>query len=222
VKQIILVLCGLFLMTGLVLAGGETESSTSKANAGPVSIAFVQGMASVDGKAATVGKVVANKARIETGPNSTMDLVFNERNIIRIAQNSLVVLDFNASSKNLELQKGAATSVLKKLDKLGKQDSFTLKTPLATAGVRGTSFCVWVSQDGGETYICACNGSVNTLDAKGGQEELLESAHHVARVYSKDGNGISKVPGTMLHHDDDSVQAVADQIDYDIDWTKID
>lgn len=221
-KQIILVLSGLFLMTGLVLAGGETEASTSIASAGTVTIAFVQGKASVDGKPAAIGAVVANKSKIETGANASLDLVFDDRNIIRIAQNSLVVLDFNASSKSLDLQKGAATSVLKKLEKLSGKDSFTLKTPLATAGVRGTSFCVWVSQDGGETYICACNGSVNTLDAKGGQEELLESAHHVARIYSKDGNGISKVPATMLHHDDDSVQAVATQIGYDIDWTTVD
>lgn len=212
----ILVLCTAY---GLFASGsGELVQGSEMV----VKVAYVQGSATIDGMAARTGQIVTNKARITTAADGNIELIFNQRNVIRIAPNSLVILDFNATSREIDLQKGAATSVLKKLEKIGNNDAFTLKTPLATAGVRGTSFCVWVSQDSSETYICACNGSVQTIDAAGANEELLEAAHHVARIYSKTPDGISKVPGGLLHHDDASVQEVADRIGYLIDWDHID
>ena len=53
-------------------------------------------------------------------------------------------------------------------------------------------------------------------------EELLEAAHHQARLYKRAGSNISVEEAGMLHHDDAMIQSVADRIGYRIDWTKID
>jgi hypothetical protein len=87
-------------------------------------------------------------------------------------------------------------------------------------GVRGTSFCVWV--DAESTYVCACNGEVRTIDAKGNHEETLAAAHHVARLFAAKGSTLTVEAVGMLHHTDESVEAVASRIGYTIDWNKID
>ena len=110
--------------------------------------------------------------------------------------------------------------MLKKLEKLTDKDSFRITAPTAIAGVRGTSFCVWTDET--TSYVCACNGTVATLDAAGANEEILSSAHHVARLYTRANGSITKLPAGLAHHDDAVVQKVADNIGYTLDWTKID
>lgn len=212
----------LVLVVGLL----ALPSCSRKDGAGPVpgksrgSIVFLEGEVTVDGTKAEIGQVLGPRARIETGPASTCDLVFDGRNAVRVSQNSLALLDFSRLVKEIDLKKGGVASVLKKLEKLTDRDSFRVTAPTATAGVRGTSFCVWTDET--TSYICACNGTVSTVDASGANEEILSSAHHTARLYTRDGGSITKVPAGLAHHDDASVQAVADRIGYTIDWSKAD
>jgi len=86
--------------------------------------------------------------------------------------------------------------------------------------VRGTSFCVWC--DDASTYVCACNGSVSTIDASGSNELSLVAAHHTARVYSKKGGKTLVATAGIEHHSDASVESLAARIGEKIDWTRVD
>jgi len=182
-------------------------------------VVFFEGAVKVDGASPEIGMALASKALIETGPGASCEIVFNGRNAIRVSQNAIAALDFSGIIKEVSLKKGGLTSVLRKLGKIAGTDSFRVDTPTAVAGVRGTSFCVWADES--STYVCACNGTVRTIDAKGSNEQILSASHHVARNYVKNGDGIDMAPAGVEHHSDASVGSLAKRISEKVDWTKL-
>jgi ferric-dicitrate binding protein FerR (iron transport regulator) len=188
--------------------------------ANSVEVAFLQGSVLIDGKETELGAALPQRFIVQTGPGARCDLIFNGGNVLSVGQNGLAEFDFASLVATVRLESGGLSSVLKKLESLAAKDSFIVNTETAVAGVRGTSFCVWV--DDKSSYICACNGAVRTIDANGSNEELLEASHHAARLYSKAGAGISKETAAMLHHTDELLESVASRIGYVIDWTRID
>lgn len=192
------------------------------AAASPVSrgvVVFLEGEVTIDGAAAEIGAQLGPIARIETGIASSCEIVFDKRNAIRVGQNSVAILDFSGILKEVTLKKGGLTSVLRNLGKASGKDAFRVVTDTAVAGVRGTSFCVWA--DAGSSYVCACNGTVRTIDAKGGQEQVLSAAHHSARSYTREGGGIALAQAGLEHHSDASVESLAARIGEKIDWSRI-
>jgi len=146
--------------------------------------------------------------------------VFDDKNIVKIMQNTFAELDFSKVRKEIKLQRGGVAAVLKKLETLAGTDSFLINAPAAVAGVRGTTLCVWA--DATSSYICACNGKVHTIDANGSNEINLEASHHTARLYSVKNSAVSVESAGMLYHSDASVETLAAKIGYTLDWTKID
>jgi len=185
-----------------------------------IEVVYIQGEVRIDGLAPELGDRLNARFNIQTGPGARCDLVFNSGNALSVGQNARAAFDFGAPVALIQLEQGGLSSVLKKLENLVGRDSYVIETTTAVAGVRGTSFCVWV--DATSTYVCACNGTVRTIDANGGNEELLESAHHTARLYSQAGSAISMAEAGLSHHDDALLESVASRIGYSIDWTRID
>lgn len=194
-------------------AGGAARSRT-------VELVFFQGEVLVDGAAPELGDRLGAGFTVATGPGARCDLVFDGGNALSVGQNTFVKLDFSQATVLADVERGGLSSVLKKLDKVAGTEPFQVSTRSAVAGVRGTSFCVWVGQD--STYVCACNGRVRTIDAMGSNEEILEAAHHAARLYTRGEAKISVEAAGMLHHDDALLQSVADRIGYRIDWAEVD
>jgi len=183
-------------------------------------VVFFEGDVRIDGRQAEIGAVLAAKALIETGSGASCEIVFDRKNALRVGQNAVASLDFSGPVKQVSLTKGGLTSVLRKLGKASGGDRFRVTTPTVVAGVRGTSFCIWVDES--STYVCACNGSVRTIDAKGSNAQDLSAAHHVARNYvSKDG-AIEVSPAGVEHHSDASVESLAARIEERLDWSKLD
>lgn len=180
-------------------------------------VVYLEGDVQVNGVPVEIGDILSDVFTVRTGPASSCDLVFQDKNAVRIGQNAVATLDLSKTVLELDLQKGGATSVLRKLEKLAGGDSFRVRTPGASAGVRGTSFCVWVDDE--STYICACNGEVRTIDASGGNEYDLLAAHHKAKLYVKEGAEYRTQDAGLLHHDDESVESLAARIGETIDWT---
>jgi hypothetical protein len=180
-------------------------------------VVFFEGEVKVDGERAEIGRELGARTRIETGPGASCEIVFDGKNAIRIGQGSKAVLDLSGIVKELKLERGGATSVLRKLGKVAGKDSFRVRTRSAVAGVRGTSFCVWA--DGSRTYVCACNGEIRTIDAAGSNELDLESAHHAARSYALKGSEYYVAPAGIEHHSDASVESLAARIGESVDWT---
>lgn len=201
-------------------SAAEPQAGNGRAAARKAVVAFVEGEATVGGKKAEPGLELEGRFVASTGPGARLDLVFGERNVLSVGQNALVEVDLAGVAVELGLERGGVTSVLKKLERLAESDSFRIVTAQSIAGVRGTSFCVWA--DSASTYVCACNGAVRTIDAKGSNELELEAAHHQARLYVAKDGAISVEAAGMLHHTDESVESVASRIGYAIDWTKVD
>jgi hypothetical protein len=185
-----------------------------------VELVFFDGDVLIDGRSPELGDHLGSEFTVRTGAGARCDIVFDGGNALSVGQNTFISFDFSQLIVVVDIERGGLGSVLKKLDKISGTDSFRIQTLTSIAGVRGTSFCVWVGPD--STYVCACNGRVRTIDALGNNEEILEAAHHQARLYRREGSKFSVEGVGMLHHDDALLQSIADRIGYQIDWTEVD
>jgi hypothetical protein len=161
-------------------------------------------------------------ATVKTDKDSICEITFRQRNVIRLEELTSFVFNPGNLQVGSVLRQGSLSLVLKNLLKGGTGDkSFYVRTPTATAGVRGTSFYMKV-EDPTTTYVCLCNGVLRLDDGTLVMGIDIESAHHASyRVIDKGGPpSIEKAP--MLYHTDESMQAVAGKIGYTIDWTQVD
>ena len=183
-------------------------------------VALISGDVRIDGKKADMGQTLGPVVEIETGPHARCDIIFGGDNAISFGQNTHANIDFAAAIVAIRLNRGFVTSVLRKLEKIVGKPGFDITTPQALAAVRGTSFCVWCLGD--ETYACACNGSVHFETPDGSQGETVTAAHHAGRTFTNKAGKIVIEPAGILFHSDASVQSVASDIGYTIDWSKPD
>lgn len=227
-RSLILFLPAVSLLTCLGCAPKRTAAPGSiavpAASGGPLAtrgkVVYFEGDVRIDGSAAVIGQELEAKALVETGPDASCDIVFDEKNAIRVSENAVASLDFSGIVKEVSLKRGGLSSVLRKLAAATATDSFRVETAVATAGVRGTCFFVWA--DGNSAYVCACNGKVRTIDSKGSNELVISAVHHSARNYIKEGSAIHVSPAALEHHGDASMESLAARIGEKIDWTKED
>jgi hypothetical protein len=201
-------------------------SSFSSSLAGPEGngkIIFVSGNVHVDGKLAEVGMMVEIGSTLNTGKNSFCEIVFDEKNVFKIFENSETILDFTTESKGIFLKTGAIASVVKRLISFTdlKRYRYAVRTPTAVAGVRGTSFYVRVEKDD-STYICCCNGAICLEDSAGEDLRHIEASHHKAVRLKKIQDRVFMTPEEMLYHTDQGMERLAEKINVRIDWNEID
>jgi len=213
VNIILLLSCTLALY-----AGGSREDSRPSPLPHQGLLSYLEGEVSLDGKPAEIGQIVAPGALVATGPEGFCEIRFGEKNIFQIMPDTLAKVSLDQGIGRIDLEKGALALLLNRLAVLGGDEEFQVTTPVAIAGVRGTAFFVKVESET-STYICACNGSLDTLDASGTTEVPLSSQHHMALRYSLDGAGqvVTSSPG-LLYHDDEDMEALAGRIDETIAW----
>jgi hypothetical protein len=198
-------------------------AATAAFAAGPAArgiVVYFEGQVLVNGTGAELGQEVGPAVRVETGPASFCEIVFDEKNAIRVTQNSEAILDLSGVQKRVDLRRGGVTSVLRKLKKVAFKDSYVVATSTAVAAVRGTSFCVWADSE--STYVCACNGSVRTVDAKGSNAKTLTASHHTARTYARKGSAIEPSIAGLEHHADADLESLAARIGESVDWGRVD
>lgn len=123
--------------------------------------------AAAEWKAVKDGDSVSQGAQIKTGPASEVFAGWGAGNVLKVGPLSTITLSdlsVGAGSKNkVDLTQG---KVFAKAGKLGKDSSFSIKTPTAVAGVRGTGF------ECSETTVSVVEGSVSV--EAGGVEVQLE------------------------------------------------
>ncbi|MEI6875607.1 MAG: FecR domain-containing protein, partial [Spirochaetota bacterium] len=110
-------------------------------------VALTRGDVRIDGIKADIGQELGASAIVETGQGARCDISFGGGNALSVSQNARVRLDFASPAIGVRLDRDGVTSVVKKLDKLVDRAAFNVSTQLSTAGVRGTSFCVWCDAD---------------------------------------------------------------------------
>ncbi|NLJ08915.1 FecR family protein [Gracilinema caldarium] len=218
---LLMIFSGSLLFSGPVREKDSDSHATSTNQIVKIKLSYVDGEVSIDGKPAEVGQLLPLKCSIKTGRESSCEIIFSDKNIIQIRQNTQTTLDFTAPSIQIELKTGGVAAVLKKLTKvINNDDSFIINSPAASAGVRGTSLCVW--SDGTNSYVCTCNGTVRTLDPKGSNEIVTTAAHHTAHLYVPKESEYTVMPAGLEHHTDEDIEKLAEKIGVTIDWTRAD
>lgn len=199
-------------VVALVAVGcGEKKEQASLDSA---KFTYVKGDVLVSGKPATLGQTVSKDATIEVKNNSMAVLQFSSAASITLKANS--VLSIANLSKNdagkpvIELSQSNGSS----FSKIAKgQSDFSIKTPTAVAGVRGTSFELEVG-NGKTTKIKLLEGKVAVakVEANDTPEEVkaeLEKATVVeaGQKVEVDNKAVSK-PVEITEAEKTSLQAM--------------
>lgn len=208
------------LSTALFSSGNQEESNISKAPPYKGVIVYMEGEVSLNGEPAEIGQEVPRGVLIATGIDSYCEVVFGGENIFRIQEETLAEINLDDGVGDIDLRMGGIAYVLNKLAVLKKTDEFEITTPTMVASVRGTAFYMRVISDE-ESYICICNGTINTADDGATQSQSTTADHHKAYTYTRGSNGkVAVNSAKMLYHSDEDMDQLAEKIDYEIPWSK--
>ncbi len=214
VKKILFLFLSLSLVS-LVYAGGGREDSKTQELSGEGVISFITGEVTLNGESTSIGSKVAIGDRIETGRDSFCEVLFGKRNIFRLEGSSS--LKFGGSEFNLD--KGSIALVTSKLKKIAfNADSLSVRTSSAVAGVRGTVFFI-KKEDENNTYVCICNGQINTYDRSGNDKKSAKAGHHKAMRITLSEGSATRANAPLLYHDDALMEEVASKIGVSIKWS---
>ena len=114
--------------------------------------------------------------RIETSAKSRALLEFNDQTELWIGEKSEVVLDafiYDAETSAGEFVAALGTGLFRFVTGELQSEGFTIATPVATIGVRGTDFSVLVEQSGATT--AACYAGAICIKPIGGREVCIEA-----------------------------------------------
>ncbi len=136
---------------------------------------YVKGDVSVGGAPAALGNTVAKDAVIEVKANSMAVLQFANAATITLKANSQLSIANLAKGENgkpvIELSQSSGTS----FSKIAKgRSEYSIKTPTAVAGVRGTSFELTVDKTKA-TQIRLLEGKVQVAKPEATREELANA-----------------------------------------------
>ena len=212
----------LLFALGLSLTLSAQSAAASRLAIAPgddVQLIYAEGLVTMNGEAIDIGATIPDNALIKTGKGALAEIAFKTKNIVRIGENSIVTLSLSSLARKVDLKQGGFTAVLHRLDK-SAGGGLSLKTPLASGGVRGTSFCTWVGVDG-KTYFCSCNGTVSLQDTASGNPFDQAGKHHNGIWFAKTDKGIvTKAAGIEFHSDKD-LESLAARIGDTMDWTSL-
>ncbi|MCB1173089.1 MAG: FecR domain-containing protein [Leptospiraceae bacterium] len=175
------VMLGLIILTtsALVACGGKPGETKDANAAGEVRtiVSSVVGSAQLlragAAEALTAGQMLQSADTIKTGDQSAVELAVQGFGVVKVGANTEVGLaelvnDQNKGRVSLDLKRGDVASVISRQD---AESEYSIRTPTAIAGVRGTAFIVSVG-GGGTAQIAVLDGSVAV--SQDGQEVILE------------------------------------------------
>lgn len=169
-----------FLVVLLALVGCKEEKKIVKSERAAV-VTFVNGSeARIDREGAEIavkpGEFVFVKDVLITGAKSNIDLQLSEDRVIKIREKSRMEISEmlatiqGATNDSLNLVSGGIYS---KVGKMSEGSSFSVRTPTAVAGVRGTEFYV-ESDEQGQSSVFVTGGKVEVESAVTGQKSVVE------------------------------------------------
>ena len=197
-----------------VSAAGAPEAETTGFLSGTV--VYLEGDVSVNGIAADFGTTVRSGDSVRTGTHSSCDIVFGEKNIMRLYEETLATIDFALG--DVSVDSGSMGVVFDKLANVvaAHGNKFQVRSPHVAAGVRGTVFYLKI-EDESSSYLCICNGRMVYEDREG-DRRTAAATNHKAYRYREVGGEIRSTLAPLLYHDDDSMDEIAEQIEVDIEW----
>lgn len=114
------------------------------------------------------GMLLYQSDTIRTGENSSASIILFKSSIIRLDSNTEVTLreivDEVETNVSIDQNSGRTWNTVRKISGI---DNYEVQTPTTVASVRGTSFLVNVTKEGGTSYGVV-NGSLNVSSKKNG------------------------------------------------------
>ena len=151
---------------------------------------------------------VQKSNRLKTGPKSFAEILIDDGSLLRIEENSEIVLkEISAGFEAKRIESAIYLKLGKLMSKIAKfvnvRSRFSVRTPTMVAGVRGTEFVVVVAQSG-KTELAVIVGRVSArgLDEKGiqmkGPEVMVMGG--MQTLVQKDGSPLppAALQGPML------------------------
>ncbi|MBF0285604.1 MAG: hypothetical protein HQL51_14230 [Magnetococcales bacterium] len=160
----------------------------------------IQGRVTVNGRPAQEGVVLQSGDRVETAEEATAVFV-SGRDATRLRPKTVVEVSLRGGGaveavvEGLQVLQGGVLAVF------GIHPA-TVKTPVATMGIRGTGIYIETSE--AESYLCTCYGRVElaALEDPRVAETLITSHHDTPRTLRRTAQGSHIVPAPMIHHND--------------------
>ena len=141
-----------------------------KGTAVPAQVAYVRGPVQADGAALRIGDSVGEGAVLDVGAQGFISLRLHDGSLLQLQANSRSTLlrlrDLPAAQRRntlIELDRGRVDATVAPQPPGSR---FQVKTPLATAGVRGTRFGVWVPAQAGLAAADVVEGRVEVSAAE--------------------------------------------------------
>ncbi|NBF41155.1 MAG: hypothetical protein GVY14_12150 [Spirochaetes bacterium] len=212
----------LIAFTTAVAASGDREQSGEASADAPVALygvmEYLEGEVTVDGDAASIGDRVDSGQLVETGPNGLAEIVFDDRNVFQLRENTTIRLDLQGGQvRTAELEAGSFAAVFDRLRQVAGDTAFEIRTPTAVAGVRGTTFFVRV-ESAASTYVCTCNGQTELQGLSDTEQLNVDSEYHTAYRFIRGEDGVSTETAPLLYHTDAEMDDLAASIGATIPW----
>ncbi len=208
------------LIPGISYARGSDEGvDTQPQEITEGRLDYFEGDVTVNGEPAELGLRVQTGDIVTTGPASAADIIFGERNIFRLQEETTARLTLDASRQGVRLDRGTFAAVFDELVSAGtsEEDRFLLETSTAVAGVRGTTFFVKVERED-STFICTCHGSLHLDPADGPSPFTVTNYRHEAYRFRRSGDQVVVESEIDLYHSSDDLNRLADRIGVTIPW----
>ena len=181
-------------------------------------VLFLHGNIMINDEFARIDQMLGPRCVIMTDPKAICDIELFDKTIIRIDENSEVLLNMDRYDRYIDIKSGTLKVVLKQAA-VTNGYSFTIRTPLAYLGIQeGLSF---VRIEGpGRTYVCLCQGGMRIRDIDLAFYKEFRSFYHTAFRIIKKGKKIMIRKAKKLFHSDRDMGELAEKINEGIKWGK--
>jgi len=145
-----------------------------------------------ESRALAVGAPVFIGDRLSTGRDTRIEMNMTDGTILTLGDHSTFILEDYGESRGavMELVQAVLLGVSGSLAKL-RDDGMTIQTPVATIGIRGTTF--WGGQETDRLGVVMLEGTAVTVTTAGGTVELTEP---YASTNVTDPTQVPTPPGT--------------------------
>lgn len=132
-----------------------------------------------------VRDAIKEKDIIRTGANSFATIQFGDKGVVRIQENTVANFRMLFSNDQAEIYLNQG-EVLSKIERLQKEERYTIKTPTAVASVRGTEFSAGYAD--GKSYVAVSTGKVSVGKKSSAEQSTEDGSYSKETAMVETGN----------------------------------
>lgn len=169
----------------------------------------------INGVSAELETVVKDGDTVETEADSYCDIIFADKNIFRVTENTGTVI--NLEENRIKINNGMVGFVLGNV----KEETFEVETTTAIAAIKGTVFFINVESPD-QTYFCTCNGTIEYLSGEDWDTNISANHHTSLRLKRNEDGSLERLESGMEFHTDEDMNILDEKVGMEIDWESTD